>query len=111
MRCGTPSLIGDGLGPAPATAQEALEEVESVDFREVAQDQVVEEDRIGHDSALDLVVWEREVGNTLVPDQGLPKTHPPDAFDDPNRLSAFRRGTRRSRQPFTLSSSPPPPPT
>ncbi len=60
-----------------------------MDFREVAQDQVVEEDRIGHDSALDLVDWERAVGNTLVPDQGLPKTHPPDAFDDPNRLSAF----------------------
>uniref|UniRef100_UPI0025D73539 SNF2-related protein n=1 Tax=Lapillicoccus sp. TaxID=1909287 RepID=UPI0025D73539 len=48
--------------------------------------QSLEEDRLGEELA---VVWELEVGHTLVPDQGLPETLSPDAFDDPNTLGAF----------------------
>ncbi|MFI5959770.1 DISARM system SNF2-like helicase DrmD [Cryptosporangium sp. NPDC051539] len=48
--------------------------------------QSLEEDRLGHELA---VVWELEVGHTVAPDQGLPESVTPEAFDDPNTLAAF----------------------
>lgn len=48
--------------------------------------QSLEEDRLGQELA---VVWELEVGHTVAPDQGLPETINPEAFDDPNTLAAF----------------------
>ena len=48
--------------------------------------QSLEEDRMGEELA---VVWELEVGHTVVPDQGLPETVNADAFDDPNVLGAY----------------------
>ncbi|MEI2778031.1 MAG: SNF2-related protein [Tetrasphaera sp.] len=47
--------------------------------------QSLAEDRLGETLT---VVWELEVGHTVVPDQGLPETIGPDAFDDPNILGA-----------------------
>jgi len=35
------------------------------------------------------VVWELEVGQSVVPDRGLPETIDADAFDDPDTLGAF----------------------
>lgn len=48
--------------------------------------QSLEEDRLGQELS---VVWELEVGHTVAPDQGLPESINPDAFDDPNTLAAF----------------------
>ncbi|MDN5764998.1 MAG: DISARM system SNF2-like helicase DrmD [Humibacillus sp.] len=48
--------------------------------------QSLDEDRLGEELS---VVWELEVGQTVVPDQGLPETISPEAFDDPNTLGAF----------------------
>ncbi|KQV20866.1 MULTISPECIES: DISARM system SNF2-like helicase DrmD [unclassified Kitasatospora] len=48
--------------------------------------QSLDEDRLGQELT---VVWELEVGHTLQPDQGLPETVRPEAFDDPNKLAAF----------------------
>jgi len=48
--------------------------------------QSLDEDRLGEELR---VVWELEVGHTVVPDQGLPTTISPEAFDDPNTLGAF----------------------
>lgn len=48
--------------------------------------QSLEEDRLGQELS---VVWELEVGHTVAPDQGLPETIRPEAFDDPNTLAAF----------------------
>lgn len=48
--------------------------------------QSLEEDRLGEELT---VVWELEVGHTVVPDQGLPEALSPEAFDDPNTLGAF----------------------
>ncbi|MET8208357.1 DISARM system SNF2-like helicase DrmD [Streptomyces sp. NPDC005373] len=48
--------------------------------------QSLEEDRLGQELS---VVWELEVGHTVAPDQGLPESVRPDAFDDPNTLAAF----------------------
>lgn len=48
--------------------------------------QSLDEDRLGQELA---VVWELEVGHTVAPDQGLPETVRPEAFDDPNTLAAF----------------------
>lgn len=48
--------------------------------------QSLEEDRMGEELA---VVWELEVGHTVLPDQGLPEVISADAFDDPNTLGAF----------------------
>jgi len=48
--------------------------------------QSLEEDRMGEELA---VIWELEVGHTVVPDQGLPETIRPDGFDDPNVLGAY----------------------
>ena len=47
--------------------------------------QSLQEDRLGE--ALS-VVWELEVGHTVVPDQGLPELLTPESFDDPNTLGA-----------------------
>ena len=47
--------------------------------------QSLQEDRLGE--AL-CVVWELEVGHTVVPDQGLPELLTPEGFDDPNTLGA-----------------------
>lgn len=46
--------------------------------------QSMEEDRLGQELS---VVWELEVGHTVVPDQGLPEVI--DGFDDPGTLAAF----------------------
>ena len=35
------------------------------------------------------VIWELEVGHTVIPDQGLPETINPEGFDDPNVLGAY----------------------
>ena len=48
--------------------------------------QSLDEDRLGEDLT---VIWELEVGHTVVPDQGLPETVSADGFDDPNTLGAF----------------------
>jgi superfamily II DNA or RNA helicase len=48
--------------------------------------QSLEEDRLGEELT---VVWELELGHTVVPDQGLPETLTADTFDDPNTLGAF----------------------
>ncbi len=48
--------------------------------------QSLQEDRLGEELS---VVWELEVGHTVVPELGLPERIEPDAFDDPNVLGAF----------------------
>lgn len=48
--------------------------------------QSIDEDRLGEELA---VVWELEVGHTLVPEQGLPDRLDAYGFDDPNTLGAY----------------------
>lgn len=48
--------------------------------------QSLEEDRMGEELA---VIWELEVGQTVLPERGLPDVVSPDAFDDPDTLGAF----------------------
>lgn len=48
--------------------------------------QSLDEDRLGDELT---VVWELEVGHTVIPDQGLPEKLLPTDFDDPNTLGAF----------------------
>lgn len=48
--------------------------------------QSLQEDRLGEELS---VVWELEVGQTVLPDQGLPTAISDDGFDDPNVLGAF----------------------
>ena len=48
--------------------------------------QSLDEDRMGEELT---VVWELEVGQSVVPDRGLPETIDADAFDDPDTLGAF----------------------
>ena len=48
--------------------------------------QSLDEDRLGQELT---VVWELEVGHTVAPNQNLPETVHPEAFDDPNTLAAF----------------------
>lgn len=48
--------------------------------------QSLEEDRMGEELT---VVWELEVGQTVLPDKGLPDVVNASSFDDPNRLGAF----------------------
>lgn len=48
--------------------------------------QSLEEDRLGEELT---VIWELELGHTVVPDQGLPEHLTSDTFDDPNTLGAF----------------------
>ncbi|WP_167202161.1 DISARM system SNF2-like helicase DrmD [Actinomyces respiraculi] len=48
--------------------------------------QSLDEDRMGDELT---VVWELEVGQSVVPDRGLPETIDADAFDGPDTLGAF----------------------
>jgi superfamily II DNA or RNA helicase len=48
--------------------------------------QALDEDRLGEELT---VVWELEVGHTVMPAQGLPTQINPDAFDDPSTLAGF----------------------
>lgn len=48
--------------------------------------QSLEEDRMGDELS---VIWELEVGQTVVPSRDLPNVINADSFDDPNRLGAF----------------------
>lgn len=48
--------------------------------------QSLEEDRLGDELT---VIWEIEVGQSVLPDQGLPEEIDPAAFDDPATLGAF----------------------
>ncbi|QKD80086.1 DISARM system SNF2-like helicase DrmD [Actinomyces marmotae] len=48
--------------------------------------QSLDEDRMGEELT---VVWELEVGQSVVPDRGLSETIDADAFDDPDTLGAF----------------------
>ncbi|QPL04591.1 MULTISPECIES: DISARM system SNF2-like helicase DrmD [Actinomyces] len=62
--------------------------------------QSLDEDRMGEELT---VVWELEVGQSVVPDRGLPETIDADAFDGPDTLGAFvdavRWGTVTSADP------------
>ncbi|MEP7161507.1 MAG: DISARM system SNF2-like helicase DrmD [Dermatophilaceae bacterium] len=70
---------GQGLPRSPADESQAR-------TQHVVTLQSLDEDRLGEELS---VVWELEVGHTVVPDQGLPTTISPEAFDDPNTLGAF----------------------
>lgn len=48
--------------------------------------QSLTEDRMGEELN---VIWELEVGHSIAPDQGLPRTITVEGFDDPNHLAAF----------------------
>ena len=54
------------------------------------------------------VVWELEVGNSVVPDRGLPETISADDFDAPDTLGAFvdavRWGAVTSADPKAFQS-------
>ena len=73
------SIAGQGLGRSPA--DDAHTEPQHV----VAL-QSIDEDRLGEELS---VVWELEVGQTLIPDQGLPDHLTAETFDDPNTLGAY----------------------
>ena len=68
-----------GLPRSPADEARAQEQ-------HVVTLQSLDEDRLGEELS---VIWELEVGHTVVPDQGLPLTISAEAFDDPNTLGAF----------------------
>ncbi|WP_219110110.1 hypothetical protein [Actinomyces sp. 594] len=53
--------------------------------------QSLAEDRMGEELT---VIWELEVGNSIVPDRGLPETISTDAFDDLDTLGAHHRAGR-----------------
>ena len=65
--------------------------------------QSLAEDRMGEELT---VVWELEVGNSIVPDRGLPEVIGADSFDDPDILGAFvdavRWGAVTSADPGAL---------
>ncbi|WP_010614659.1 SNF2-related protein, partial [Actinomyces oris] len=67
--------------------------------------QSLDEDRMGEELR---VVWELEVGNSVVPDRGLPETISADDFDDPDTLGAFvdavRWGAVTSADPKAFQS-------
>ena len=67
--------------------------------------QSLDEDRMGEELR---VVWELEVGNSVVPDRGLPETISADDFDDPDTLGAFvdavRWGAVTSADPRAFQS-------
>ncbi|VEG28351.1 DISARM system SNF2-like helicase DrmD [Actinomyces howellii] len=48
--------------------------------------QSLDEDRMGEELT---VIWELELGQSVVPDRGLPESIAADAFDDPDTLGAF----------------------
>lgn len=72
-------IASQGLGRSPADDAHT-------EPQHVVTLQSIDEDRLGEELA---VVWELEVGNTLVPDQGLPVRLSPETFDDPNVLGAY----------------------
>ena len=67
--------------------------------------QSLDEDRMGEELR---VVWELEVGNSVVPDRGLPETISADDFDAPDTLGAFvdavRWGAVTSADPKAFQS-------
>ena len=67
--------------------------------------QSLDEDRMGEELT---VVWELEVGNSVVPDRGLPDTISAEALDDPDTLGAFvdavRWGAVTSADPRAFQS-------
>ena len=67
--------------------------------------QSLDEDRMGEELR---VVWELEVGNSVVPDRGLPEAISADDFDDPDTLGAFvdavRWGAVTSADPKAFQS-------
>ena len=67
--------------------------------------QSLDEDRMGEELR---VVWELEVGNSVVPDRGLPDTISAEALDDPDTLGAFvdavRWGAVTSADPRAFQS-------
>ena len=67
--------------------------------------QSLDEDRMGEELT---VVWELEVGNSVVPDRGLPDTIFAEAFDAPDTLGAFvdavRWGAVTSADPRAFQS-------
>lgn len=72
-------VVEQGLPRSPADeAVPTLQHVVSL--------QSLDEDRMGEELS---VVWELEVGHTVVPDQGLPETVSADTFDEPDTLGAF----------------------
>lgn len=48
--------------------------------------QSLEDDRLGQELT---VVWELEYGRSVLPEEGLPETVRPEAFDDPNTIGAL----------------------
>ena len=48
--------------------------------------QSLDEDRMGEELR---VIWELEVGHTVLPDQGLPEEITPEGFDDPSTIGAL----------------------
>lgn len=68
-----------GLSRSPAYETAAVRQ-HCVTLQSLAEDRMGEELR---------VVWELEVGQTVLPEQGLPEVVSPEAFDDPNTLGAF----------------------
>lgn len=60
-------------------------------LQHVVELQSVDEDRSGEELS---VVWELEVGHTLVPDQGLPERLTREGFEDPNVLGAYLDAVR-----------------
>ena len=67
--------------------------------------QSLDEDRMGEELR---VVWELEVGNSVVPDRGLPDTISAEALDNPDTLGAFvdavRWGAVTSADPRAFQS-------
>jgi len=67
--------------------------------------QSLDEDRMGAELR---VVWELEVGHTVLPDHGLPETISPEAFDDPSTIGALvdavRWGAVTSADPGAFQS-------
>ncbi|MDR1387561.1 MAG: DISARM system SNF2-like helicase DrmD [Propionibacteriaceae bacterium] len=72
-------VVEQGLPRSPADESKA-------ESQHVVSLQSLEEDRLGEDLQ---VVWELEIGHTVVPEQGLPKVIHAESFDDPNQLGAF----------------------
>ena len=67
--------------------------------------QSLDEDRMGEELR---VIWELEVGHTVLPDHGLPETISPEAFDDPSTIGALvdavRWGAVTSADPGAFQS-------
>lgn len=73
------SVAEQGLSRSPADETRGCKQ-------HVVSLQSLEEDRMGEELS---VIWELEVGQTVIPSRGLPDVISADSFDDPNRLGAF----------------------